>query len=87
PVFGPALVELGLHPVHLGMVMILNLTIGLITPPFGVCLYAASSISGCSVEDIAKEAFPYIMLDIGVLFLITYFPGIVMFFPKLFRLA
>lgn len=87
PVFGPALVELGLHPVHLGMVMIINLTIGLITPPFGVCLYAASSISGCSVEDIAKEAFPYIMLDIGVLFLITYFPGIVMFFPKLFGLA
>ena len=87
PVFGPALVELGLHPVHLGMVMILNLTIGLITPPFGICLYAVSSISGCSVEDIAKEAFPYIMLDIGVLFLITYFPGIVMFFPKLFGLA
>lgn len=87
PVFGPALVELGIHPVHLGMVMIVNLTIGLITPPFGICLYAASSISGCSVEDIAKEAFPYIMLDIGVLFLITYFPGIVMFFPKLFGLA
>ena len=87
PVFGPALVNLGIHPVHLGMVMIVNLTIGLITPPFGICLYAASSISGCPVEDIAKEAFPYIILDIGVLFLITYFPGIVLFFPKLLGLA
>jgi tripartite ATP-independent transporter DctM subunit len=87
PVFGPALVNLGVHPVHLGMVMIVNLTIGLITPPFGVCLYAASSISGCTVEEISKEAFPYIMLDIGVLFLITYFPSIVLYFPKLFGLA
>jgi len=87
PIFGPALVNLGVHPVHLGMVMIVNLTIGLITPPFGICLYAVSSISGCSVEDISKEAFPYIMLDIGVLFLITYFPQVVMFFPRLFGLV
>jgi tripartite ATP-independent transporter DctM subunit len=87
PVFGPALVNLGVHPVHLGMVMIVNLTIGLITPPFGVCLYAASSISGCTVEEISKEAFPYIMLDIGVLFLITYFPRVVLYFPRLFGLA
>ncbi len=87
PVFGPALVNLGVHPVHVGMIMIVNLTIGLITPPFGVCLYAVSSLSGCTVEEIAKEAFPYIMLDIGVLFLITYFPGIVLFFPRLFGLV
>jgi len=87
PIFGPALVNMGVHPVHLGMVMIVNLTIGLITPPFGICLYAVSSISGCSVEDISKEAFPYIMLDIGVLFLITYFPQVVMFFPRLFGLV
>jgi tripartite ATP-independent transporter DctM subunit len=87
PVFGPALVNLGIHPVHLGMVMIVNLVIGLITPPFGVCLFAVSSLSGCSVEEIAKEAFPYIMLDIGVLFLITYFPAVVLFFPKMFGLV
>jgi TRAP-type C4-dicarboxylate transport system permease large subunit len=86
PVFGPALMNLGVHPVHLGMIMIVNLTIGLITPPFGVCLYAASSISGCHVEDIAKEALPYIVLDITVLFLITYFPDVVLFFPRLFGL-
>lgn len=86
PVFGPALLNMGIHPVHLGIVMILNLTIGLITPPFGVCLFAASSISGCSVEDISKEAIPFILLDIAVLFLITYFPGVVLFFPRLFGL-
>jgi len=86
PVFGPALVDLGIHPVHLGMIMIVNLVIGLITPPFGVVLYAASSVSGCSIEDIAKEAVPYILLDIGVLFLVTYFPIVTLFFPKLFGL-
>lgn len=86
PVFGPALVSLGIHPVHLGMVMILNLVIGLITPPFGICLFAASSVSGCSVEDITKEAIPFILLDVAVLFLITYFPGVVLFFPRLFGL-
>ncbi|KPJ84273.1 MAG: hypothetical protein AMS17_16470 [Spirochaetes bacterium DG_61] len=86
PVFGPALVSMGIHPVHLGMVMIVNLVIGLITPPFGVCLFAVSSLSGCSVEEIAKEAFPYIMLDIGVLLLITYIPEIVLFLPRVFGL-
>jgi tripartite ATP-independent transporter DctM subunit len=87
PVFGPALVNLGLHPVHLGIVMIVNLVIGLITPPFGVCLFAVSSLSGCTVEEIAKEAFPYIMLDIGVLLLITYIPEVVMFLPRIFGLV
>ncbi len=87
PVFGPILVSLGFHPVHIGMVMIVNLTIGLITPPVGVCLYAAASVSGCKVSEIAREALPYIILDIGVLMLITYVPEIVMFFPRLFGLV
>jgi len=86
PVFGPALLDLGIHPVHLGMFMIVNLVIGLITPPFGIVLYAVSSISGCSIEDISKEALPYILLDIGVLFLITYFPAVTLFFPRMFGL-
>lgn len=87
PVFGPALVDLGIHPVHLGMVMIVNLVIGLITPPFGIVLYAVSSISGCNIEEISKEALPYIFLDIGVLLLITYFPAITLFFPRIFGLV
>lgn len=84
PVFGPALVNMGIHPIHLGMIMIVNLTIGLITPPFGVCLYGASSVSGCTVEEISKEALPYIIINIVVLFLITFFPQLSLFFPKLF---
>jgi tripartite ATP-independent transporter DctM subunit len=87
PVFGPALVELGVHPVHLGMIMIVNLVVGLITPPFGIILYAASSISGCRIEEISREALPYIAIDIVVLFLITYFPAVTLFFPRLFGLV
>lgn len=86
PVFAPALIALGIHPVHLGMVMIVNLVIGLITPPFGVCLFAAASLSGCTVEEVSKEALPYILLDIGVLFLITYVPETVLFIPRLLGL-
>jgi C4-dicarboxylate transporter DctM subunit len=86
PVFAPALLNLGIHPLHLGMVMIVNLTIGLITPPFGVCLFAVSSLSGCKVEDVSREAMPFILVNIGVLFLITYFPPVVLFVPKLIGL-
>jgi tripartite ATP-independent transporter DctM subunit len=86
PVFAPVLLNFGIHPLHLGMVMIVNLTIGLITPPFGVCLFAVSSLSGCKVEDVSKEALPFILVNIGVLFLITYFPPVVLFVPKLIGL-
>lgn len=86
PVFGPALVDLGVHPVHLGMIMIVNLVIGLITPPFGVVLYAASAVSGCSIEAISREAVPYILLDVVVLLLVTYLPIVTLFFPRLFGL-
>ncbi len=82
PIFGPALVELGIHPVHLGMVMIVNLVIGLVTPPFGIVLYATSTISGCEMEEIAREALPYILFDIFVLLLITYVPAVTLFLPE-----
>lgn len=83
PIFGPMLVALGLSPVHVGMVMIVNLTIGLITPPVGVVLYAAANVSGCKISAISKEALPYILLDIGVLLTITFVPQLVLFLPRL----
>jgi len=78
---------LGVHPLHYGIVMVLNLVIGLITPPFGVCLFAVSALSGCTVEEISRECFPFIMVNIGVLFLITYFPDLVLIVPRLLGLA
>ena len=87
PIFGPMLVQMGLNPIHIGMIMIVNLTIGLITPPVGVCLYAAANVSGCKISEIAKEAMPYIGLDIAVLLAITFIPQLVMFLPRLIGLA
>jgi len=87
PIFAQILNGLGVHPLHYGIVMVVNLVIGLVTPPFGVCLFAVSSLSGCTIEEISKECFPFIMVNIGVLFLITYFPDLVLFVPRLFKLA
>ena len=87
PIFMPVATALGYDPIWFGLLMLLCITLGLITPPFGIVLYAVSSISGCNIEDIAKEALPYIILDVGVLLLITYFPGFTLFFPRVFGLV
>ena len=87
PIFAQILNSLGVHPLHYGIVMVLNLVIGLITPPFGICLFAVSALSGCTVEEVSRECFPFIMVNIGVLFLITYFPDLVLIVPRLLGLA
>lgn len=86
PIFAPAMTELGLHPIHIGMIMIVNLVIGLVTPPFGIVLYATSAISGYEIEEISREAFPYLLLDILVLFLVTSVPEVSLYFPRRFGL-
>lgn len=59
PVFVPPLVELGLSPIHIGVIMVFNLMIGLLTPPVGLTLFVASDISGASIESIIRELLPY----------------------------
>lgn len=83
PIFGPVMVALGFDPLHFGIVFVVNLCIGLATPPLGLCLYGASSISGVKLEVIAKEILPFIILNIFVLFLITYFPRLTLWFPRM----
>lgn len=87
PLFTPILAAMGISPVHFGCVMIVNVMIGLITPPYGVCLYLASLVSGESMSDVTKEALPFIIAAITVLFLITYIPPICMTVPKLLGLV
>jgi tripartite ATP-independent transporter DctM subunit len=84
PIFAPAMATLGFDPLHFGIVMIVNLCIGLCTPPLGVCLYAACSISDVSLEQISKEATPFILHYLGVLCIITYFPAVTLWLPRLF---
>lgn len=68
--------ELGIDPIHLGVVMIMNLEIGMVTPPFGLNLFVASGLSGLSVVQVAKAALPTAAVLLVALFLVTYIPQI-----------
>ena len=83
PILGPIFVDLGVHPVHFAIIMSVNLTVGLATPPMGLVLFVASSVSGERVETISRAIFPFLAVEIVVIFLITYVPAISMTIPRL----
>ncbi len=84
PILLPLAQGIGIDPVHFGVIMVVNLNIGLATPPLGVCLIVASPIAKVPLERIALSTIPFLIASIGVLFLITYVPQLVMFVPNLF---
>lgn len=73
----------GINLVHLGAIVVLNLMIGLITPPLGLCLFIACSISKLSLEELSRAIVPFLIAEIVVLFLVTYIEPISMFLPRL----
>lgn len=83
PILGPIFVDLGVHPVHFAIIMSVNLTVGLATPPMGLVLFVASTVSGEKVETIAKAILPFLAVEVFVIFLITYVPAISMTVPYL----
>ena len=83
PILGPIFVEMGVHPVHFAIIMSVNLTVGLATPPMGLVLFVASSVANEKVETIAKAIMPFLAVEILVIFLITYVPAISMTIPRL----
>ena len=86
PIFLPVVTELGMHPVHFGIVMVLNLCIGLCTPPVGTILFVGSGVAKISVSQVIKPLFPFLVIMIVVLLLTLYIPEISMFLPRLFNL-
>ena len=82
PLFGPAAVAQGVHPIHLGIILCLNLTLGLVTPPLGGCLIVVSAISGENYWNLARATFPFIAVEIVVLLIITLIPSISLFLPR-----
>ena len=80
PLFAPVALQLGIDPIHLGVVMIVNLAIGLFTPPVGVNLYVACGIGKISIEDISKGIIPCLVAKLIILLLITYIPAISLMF-------
>lgn len=85
PIFLPLVTGMGLDPIHFGVVLVVNLNIGLTTPPLGVCMFIACPLAGISIKDFVKAIWPFLLGSIGVLFLITYIPGLVMFIPNLMK--
>ncbi len=83
PIIQPILQKYGIDLVHFGVVITLNVMIGMITPPLGVCLYIASDIAGVRFERVLKDIIPFYIPLIIVLLLITYIPGLVLWFPDL----
>ena len=83
PILMPIVKQLGIDPTHFGVMMVLNLMLGLLTPPFGVVLFIMQKVSGLSFTQVVRGTVPFLIPLFVVLILITVFPGIVTFLPKL----
>ncbi len=82
PILFPIAMELGIDPIHLGIIMVVNMEIGLITPPVGLNLFVTSAVTGMSVPQVVRAAMPWLMLLIGFLVLITYIPALSLALPN-----
>lgn len=83
PVILPTALQFGIDPVHLGLIVVITLAIGLITPPYGLCLLLAAKIGNMSIERSFVAVIPYISIILIVLLFVAFFPEIAFFVPKL----
>jgi len=83
PFIIPVVSSMGISLVHFGVVMVLNLMIGLMTPPFGLLIFLLQDITGLSAKKIIMASIPFIVIMIGVLLLVTYFPFLTTWLPNL----
>ena len=83
PILGPTMLQLDIHPLHFAIIMCVNLTVGLTTPPMGLVLFVTSTLTRLQVLEIARELLPFLFVHIIIIMLITYFPALSMTLPKL----
>ena len=83
PVLAPTMLQLGVDPLHFAIIMCVNLTVGLATPPMGLVLFVASTLTRLPVLDIARELLPFLVVHIVIIYLVTYFPALSMTLPRL----
>lgn len=84
PILLPITTKLGIDPVHFGVLMVINLLIGLCTPPVGFLIYLTASIADVGSEDVVRESIPFIIVLVVVLLICTYVPSLVMALPNFF---
>jgi C4-dicarboxylate transporter DctM subunit len=83
PVLLPVITQLGIDPLHFGVLIVVNLAVGMVTPPLGVCLFMGCRIGNVSLEEITRAAWPFIMVMILDIFILAYVPWISTVLPKL----
>jgi TRAP-type C4-dicarboxylate transport system permease large subunit len=84
-VFLPLIRQYGYNPVHFGLLMCFNLTIGVLTPPVGTCLYTTAMATGVSTDRMIRAIWPWVGVLTAVLLFCTYFESVVMFIPNLLK--
>lgn len=85
PLFTPILAAMGVDPIHFGVIMVMNVMIGLLTPPYGLALYLGSAVSGEPLGRIVRASLPFLLSSLVVLMLVTYVPAISLTLPRLFN--
>ncbi|WP_227937439.1 TRAP transporter large permease [Alkalihalobacillus deserti] len=85
PIYLPMIATYDIDPVHFGIIICINLTLGLLTPPVGAGLFIASSIGQVKIEELTKSIFPFLIVSIVVLLIVTVWPGIVLWIPNMAR--
>lgn len=83
PILAPIAAKLGIHPLHFGFMMVLNLAIGMATPPVGVCLFVSCGITGLSLEKVSAAVMRFVLAQIAILILVTYAAPISLFLPRM----
>jgi tripartite ATP-independent transporter DctM subunit len=84
PILAPVAMIYGVDPLHFGFIVVLNLVIGLLTPPVGVCLFVVAGISRISLERLVRAVWPFLLWQIAILVLVTYVPVVCTAIPRLF---
>ena len=83
PILTPTALAVGVDPLHFAIIMCVNLTIGLATPPMGLILFVASAVSRERIESVVSEMLPFYLVHIAIIVLVTYVPAVSMTVPRL----
>ena len=83
PILLPIAVQLGIDPVHFGIIMVVNMEIGMVTPPVGLNLFVTSGITGMTIMEVVRAAMPWLSVLVVFLIMITYLPTISLWLPGL----
>ena len=83
PLLVPVMIQMGVDPIHFGMVMIVNIMIGGVTPPFGSMMFTTCSITKIPIAEFVRESIPFIIALLVALLIVTYWPWLIMLLPNL----